>query len=707
MIEYKELSALPFKEFVTVKRPKTRSWDNSFNAYSAALHTTKRGIETLCICVYKATLYGNKSDPLRIKERYYINSLGDVGGELYTGLEFVKSDYSVGTSDGDCMDKCCQTNSLIGEYIGSNWVSLKNADKIILDFAERHEALRKAKPRNDRKYTRGICWAAFYQQYVREQKAKIAEVNRKERIQIRMQDFGEVPQDFFDWVYNDVLTTAPWFYRYDRKKQQKGFCGNCKKQGVLENVKHGAERICPRCGSKVRLVNVNAQQRGYNRNDNVSYSTTAIYTERHGDEFVSRFFYLERSFRYKDGQTFHKAKKAAVEQSERRREYRRTFWRVSGGRAVEKEHYFHMSYQNKWERMPPKRAKQDRDLGPLYPGNIIEITQSLDLPRVKNMDLRVLCLITENRTPAEIFDAVSRCPAIESMAKMGLNNIARHYLDITHWDKKVELECSPAKLLGINKDVLAEFIKIDATPEQLAFWRKNELKLSEMEDFKLLCARYKQKYSKIGDIMSEYGITLQAAMNYIEKQRTFVKSYPDILMYWADYLHTASLIGIDLRDHSAKFPQDILKEHDRCSALYTVNKNEHLEPALQRRGELLGELSYSDDSFVIEPLRTVLDFVNESSVLNHCVKTYVENCARGSTNIFGLRRKDEPDKPYFTVNIDNKGKLIQNRGKNNCSPPKEVSEFVKDWLKFVSKQLKTFSIDPKEMANKVQVRIGA
>ena len=102
-----------------------------------------------------------------------------------------------------------------------------------------------------------------------------------------------------------------------------------------------------------------------------------------------------------------------------------------------------------------------------------------------------------------------------------------------------------------------------------------------------------------------------------------------------------------------------------------------------------------------------MDFVTESSVLNHCVKTYVEKCAIGSTNIFGLRRKDEPDKPYFTVNIDNKGKLIQNRGKNNCPPPKEVSEFVTDWLKFVSKQLKTFSIDPKEMANKVQVRIGA
>lgn len=708
MIEYKELSALPFKEFVTVKRPKTERWcDNSFNVYSAELHTTKREIETLCICVYKSERYGNKSDPLRIRERYYINSLGDVGGDLFNGVEFVKSDYSVGTSGYDNIDKYSLTSSLVGESIGGNWIALKNADKVILDFAGRHEVLRSAKPRNGRKYTRGICWAAFYQQYVRYEKAKLTEENRKKRIVKRMQGIENAPQEFFDWVYDDVLAAAPWFYRYDRKKQQKGFCGSCNKQGVLEKVKHDAERICPRCGGKVRLVNVNAYRAGYSSNDNVSCSTTAIYTERHGDEFLSRFFYLENSFRYKDGQTFKKAKRSTVERCKDHHEYRRTFWRISNGKAVEKEHYFYNSYRDEWERIPPRRAEQDRELGPLYPGNIIEITQSIDLPRVRNMDLRELCLINKARTPAQMFNAVSMCPAIESMAKMGLNNVARRYLDVAYYDKVPELECSPAKLLGINKDVLAEFIKIDVTWQQLAFWRNNKLKLSDMDDFRLLCARYKQKYFEIGNLMNNYGISLRAAMNYIEKQRSFVKTYPSILMYWSDYLATARLLDMDLSNHNVKFPRNVKTEHDRCADLYAINKNKNLEMALQRRGELLDKLIYSDDNFIIGPLHTSSDFVRESSVLNHCVKTYINRCAEGNTNIFGLRKKSDPDMPYFTVNIDNDGKLIQNRGKSNCSPPTEVREFVTKWLKFVSKQLKTFSIDPKKAENKVQVRIGA
>lgn len=81
-------------------------------------------------------------------------------------------------------------------------------------------------------------------------------------------------------------------------------------------------------------------------------------------------------------------------------------------------------------------------------------------------------------------------------------------------------------------------------------------------------------------------------------------------------------------------------------------------------------------------------------MLSHCVKTYISQCSEGRTNIFGLRKKDDPETPYFTVNISNDGTLIQNRGKHNCDPPKKVTSFVKKWLTFVKKKLKTMSLDP-------------
>jgi len=60
---------------------------------------------------------------------------------------------------------------------------------------------------------------------------------------------------------------------------------------------------------------------------------------------------------------------------------------------------------------------------------------------------------------------------------------------------------------------------------------------------------------------------------------------------------------------------------------------------------------------------------------------WIDDCATGKRNIFGLRNAKTPNEPYFTVRLGNDGKLIQNLGKSNCSPPKEVNKFVEQWLK--------------------------
>ena len=110
--------------------------------------------------------------------------------------------------------------------------------------------------------------------------------------------------------------------------------------------------------------------------------------------------------------------------------------------------------------------------------------------------------------------------------------------------------------------------------------------------------------------------------------------------------------------------------------------------------KLLETLDFSDKRFTIFPLRTIGDFINESKQLKHCVKTYIDDCADGRTNIFALRMTDQLEKPYFTVNIANDGHLIQNRGLQNCAPPEDVKRFVDKWLKFVKKKLIEMSLVP-------------
>ncbi len=77
------------------------------------------------------------------------------------------------------------------------------------------------------------------------------------------------------------------------------------------------------------------------------------------------------------------------------------------------------------------------------------------------------------------------------------------------------------------------------------------------------------------------------------------------------------------------------------------------------------------------------DLVVEGNELRHCVKSYIQKIIDGYTNVMFIRKKNEPDKPFFTVEISNDGQIEQVHGFANCNANSDplVSDFMKDWLK--------------------------
>ena len=392
----------------------------------------------------------------------------------------------------------------------------------------------------------------------------------------------------------------------------------------------------------------------------------------------------------------------------------REFWSVKKGEIVKTGTYNSVYSLNKqvydWKRVSPRYGTTAP--GYIYPCNIIEITKLLSkmlgAPRLENMDLRPLFENNRNNAPTRIFQRVIEMPAVENMGKMGLYRLAEDCIALS------EIKCfttgSPAKQLGVDKLVLKKFAEMDITLGQYNLWKESGCDLNEFDDFRSFTEKYPDQLHRVREIFREYSfIKFSSAARYLDKQREkYELQKYDVVMYWKDYLDMAKVEGLDLEHNRALlYPENVKKEHDRYSDLKELIKSQHLEQGLAFRAELLDDLAFSDDDFRIVPLRCVQDFLNESNELNHCVKTYADRCSDDQTNIFGLRKIDEPDKPYFTVNIDNNGNLIQNRGKNNCSPPKEVKTFVNKWLKFVEKQLKSISLRPSDVNNMNRIKIGA
>jgi hypothetical protein len=64
----------------------------------------------------------------------------------------------------------------------------------------------------------------------------------------------------------------------------------------------------------------------------------------------------------------------------------------------------------------------------------------------------------------------------------------------------------------------------------------------------------------------------------------------------------------------------------------------------------------------------------EGEALHHCVGTYMEKVRKGETMIFFIRRMEEPEKSFYT--LEWKGKVVQCRGYKNCDMTPEVKAFV-------------------------------
>lgn len=686
MIEYKELEAIPYK--LTVKVPKK---GNNKDAYTAELYTTKKGRETLVITLYS---YNRRSGECEFEERHYISETGEFASSRYdTGEKKLKrGNFRVGNGDWNPQEWYYTGNIHFAR-------SVRNADEIIFDFVERHKAL-KEYPADLTRYS-GIEWAANYQECLLDDKKKIADKKRMDRTMAEMSVIKAYPKELEEWAFGELLNTAVFFYSYKSgQKRQKGVCSACNKKAELD-IRSKGTTVCPHCGKTLRNFNTNAKT--FKSASVLSQETSSriryieILSE---NRYVTRSFCAISEYRYYTGS----GKCRRVTSFD---EVQRDMWHVDPYVCAKKDAVYSALFGGKWEKVLARSrwlSVCEDFRGVIYPQNILDITRSIKLFNVPNMDIRSLCTLEEPIT--KIYNSLSKLPVIESLGKLGMRNLATYYINTTSvGDLKSN---SPMELLGVDRAVLRLFSGVDPFKSETELWNKLGFNMKDADLFKRLVKSCRGHYHTVEMLRKKIGCSLLKMVNYIEKQCTRY-SLTNVLMYWDDYLRMAEQAGVDLANNrSAYFPKDIKREHDRCADVIEIAANEENDIKLGERAALLDALAYKDKDFMIVPLRETAEFIKESEVLNHCVKGYAKNCAAGTTNILGLRRIDKPDTPYFTVNINNNGGLLQNRGKNNCPPPPEVKSFVNKWLKYVAQQLKIISLEPPKKETEVnKIRIGA
>ena len=183
-------------------------------------------------------------------------------------------------------------------------------------------------------------------------------------------------------------------------------------------------------------------------------------------------------------------------------------------------------------------------------------------------------------------------------------------------------------------------------------------------------------------VLLRQNYSLNCAFKMIDKVNTLKSTHGS--RYYYDYLdmvkqlHESENFGPDFRAI-----EDIERMHDEITEIYAANTELCKDAEFDKRRDSWKKWEYSDNDFSVVIPRNSVDLSREGLVLNHCVSTYVHRILEDKTNIVFIRKNEEINKPYFTVEISNYDTIEQVHGKSNSCVEKDskLEKFVNKWAK--------------------------
>ena len=194
-----------------------------------------------------------------------------------------------------------------------------------------------------------------------------------------------------------------------------------------------------------------------------------------------------------------------------------------------------------------------------------------------------------------------------------------------------------------------------------------------------------------------------------EYERYFsYKDKHDISDYlYLDYIRACNFLNLDCHDDAIRYPKDFHRWHDiRIEERRVIEaERERLrkEKAREEKETLVKNFLIAaekylpladfdkDKNFAIFIARSPAELIKEGNALSHCVghNGYDKKMAKQETLIFFVRKMEELDKPFVTIEYSLKTKkVLQCYAYKNTKPDEKVLKFVHEkWLPYANKQL--------------------
>ena len=128
-----------------------------------------------------------------------------------------------------------------------------------------------------------------------------------------------------------------------------------------------------------------------------------------------------------------------------------------------------------------------------------------------------------------------------------------------------------------------------------------------------------------------------------------------------------------IRDSDKTF-REYQKQQDKMERKKQAKERRTVNQLLKKDIKLLGKQIQNQD-YILKVPGNCQEIRKEGQALGHCVGSYIPHIANRECDVYFIRKKTDPDKPFFTVDW-RRGKIVQCQGKGRIRYPQEMVEFV-------------------------------
>lgn len=488
----------------------------------------------------------------------------------------------------------------------------------------------------------------------------------------------KMSKTFVDYVTDEVFLWSRYIFTRRVGKVQFGYCTHCRKECPTDGLKQGTKTECAKCKSACvvkasgrgrksmvdeayfvyydkSVVNPEAivargvyavrDYRGDYYKVETLFETKALYLFEPGNSVMLHRPYLYYSSLYGNGfgcASGYEKTASTFSEIDGSMNNKRTFCSYASIRAAVKDTPFQYSM---WEDYRAKGPYRDDDM-------------------------------------VKFFDLAAKYPCIEYLTKFGMHNLVeaklygRKTYGVINWRAK-----NPLKVLRLSKQELKE-IRAQSIVVDPLFLKIHQLSKKDGSNLPIREIAYAEReygsYSLEDLQQALKRTTLKKIVSYLDKEyakQTRSDSKRQLLSTWNDYIADCITLGFDLSQDVVKFPPHLYQAHQNTIKQIKVKEDKALRAKIAARNKALQKLRFEALGFILRPAIDSKELIDEGQALQHCVGTYAARYANGDTDLFVLRKVEEPDKPYYTMEIRN-GSIAQCRGLKNCDPTKEVQAFI-------------------------------